>query len=88
MYVVSTLTLVNEDARRAYPWLYESVYDTSAPESPPPREATAHDGERERVPFLNFLGIQWIQDLLRADTLPPLRLPPAAVAAAEEKSDE
>jgi hypothetical protein len=92
MYVVSTLTLVNEDARRAYPWLYESVYDTSAPESPP-RDAPVEglgDGERERrngVPFLNFLGIQWIQELLRADTLPPLRLPPPAAAVGHDDSD-
>lgn len=89
MYVVSTLTLVNEDARRAYPWLYESIYDTSAPESPPrdaPEEGIAGDRDRRgAVPFLNFLGIQWIQELLRADTLPPLRLPPPA--AAREETD-
>jgi hypothetical protein len=92
MYVVSTLTLVNEDARRAYPWLYESIHDTSAPESPPRDEdgGTAVDRERRGgVPFLNFLGIQWIQDLLRADTLPPLRLPPPAEApgGTDEKTD-
>jgi hypothetical protein len=92
MYVVSTLTLVNEDARRAYPWLYESVYDASAPESPArdaPVEGLA-DRDRERrngVPFLNFLGIQWIQELLRADTLPPLRLPPPAADREESDSD-
>ena len=90
MYVVSTLTLVNEDARRAYPWLYESIHDTSAPESPPrdaPEEGMGGDRERrEAVPFLNFLGIQWIQELLRADTLPPLRLPPPA--AAREADEE
>jgi hypothetical protein len=87
MYVVSAMTIVNEDARRAYPWLYESVNDVSAPESPP-RDMSEDDGMRERrggVPFLNFLGIQWIQELLRADTLPPLRLPPPAT---EEKTDE
>jgi hypothetical protein len=87
MYVVSAITLVNEDARRAYPWLYESVHDTSAPESPP-QDIGEDEGLRERrggVPFLNFLGIQWIQELLRADTMPPLRLPPPAN---EEKTDE
>jgi hypothetical protein len=79
MYVISTLTLVNEDARRAYPWLYESVHDTSAPESPPRDTVEMDDGiseRREGIPFLNFLGIQWIQELLRADAMPPLRLPP------------
>jgi hypothetical protein len=78
MYVVSALTLVNEDARRAYPWLYESVHDVSAPETPPrdaPPEIAGSD--ERRIPFLNFLGIQWIQELLHTDTLPPpLRLPP------------
>jgi hypothetical protein len=105
MYVVSTLTLVNADARRAYPWLYESVHDASAPESPPRdirdnRDIRDDDrvggfADRERrdaVPFLNFLGIQWIQELLRADTLPPLRLPPPAALredeTVEEKTDE
>jgi hypothetical protein len=98
MYVVSTLTLVNEDARRAYPWLYESVYDASAPESPardaPVVEGLGGGGDRDRdrerrngVPFLNFLGIQWIQELLRADTLPPLRLPPPAADRDESDSD-
>jgi hypothetical protein len=33
MYVVSALTLVNREARAAYPWLYESVYE---PPTPPP----------------------------------------------------
>lgn len=84
MYVVSAMTLVNDDARRAYPWLYESVHDVSAPESPPRGEAAEHMGGDEHgrsVPFLNFLGIQWIQDLLRVDTMPPLRLPPSADGA-------
>ena len=91
MYIVSTLTLVNDDAKRAYPWLYESVYDSSAPESPP-RDGMPHAaavvGAAERrngVPFLNFLGINWIQELLRQDTLPPLQLPPPA---GEEKTDD
>ena len=97
MYVVSAMTLVNEDARRAYPWLYESVYDASAPESPPGDitdrlDGTDREDNRDRrggVPFLNFLGIQWIQELLRADTLPPLRLPPPAntIEHTEEKTD-
>ena len=90
MYIVSTLTLVNEDARRAYPWLYESVHDASAPESPPLEEDRVGgfvERDRERrdaIPFLNFLGIQWIQELLRADTLPPLRLPPPAAMREDE----
>lgn len=92
MYVVSTLTIVNEDARRAYPWLYESVHDASAPETPPRDDAAgAGAGAVARggaVPFLNFLGIQWIQELLRTDALPPLRLPPPAAAVAEPATEE
>ena len=84
MYVVSTLTLVNEDARRAYPWLYESVHDASAPESPPRGVREEDRDRRDAIPFLNFLGIQWIQELLRADTLPPLRLPPPAALPDDE----
>jgi hypothetical protein len=98
MYVVSTLTLVNEDARRAYPWLYESVNDASAPESPP-RDAAGTEinmggaggstaERRNGVPFLNFLGIQWIQELLRVDALPPLRLPPPIAATDTDAHDE
>ena len=36
MYVVSTLTLVHRDARAAYPWLYESVYEAPLPRVLPP----------------------------------------------------
>lgn len=35
MYVVSALTLVNAEARTAYPWLYDSVYE-APPARPPP----------------------------------------------------
>jgi hypothetical protein len=83
MYVVSALTLVNDDAKRAYPWLYESVYDASAPESPP---RTTTPERRNGVPFLHFLGINWIQELLRQDTLPPLQLPPPV--GTDEKTDD
>ena len=36
MYVVSALTLVNEQARNAYPWLYESVFDDYVPHNTAP----------------------------------------------------
>lgn len=90
MYVVSALTLVNEDARRAYPWLYESVHDVSAPETPPRDAPSEINGSAERrIPFLNFLGIQWIQELLHTDTLPPpLRLPPPVRDSGSETDEK
>jgi hypothetical protein len=67
MYVVSTLTLVNEQARNAYPWLYESV---------------AVDEEDVHIPagaplfgWLNhFLAIA--NHVTAPVTPPPLQLPP------------
>jgi hypothetical protein len=83
MYVVSTLTLVCDGARTAYPWLYESVVEEPAP----PEARILH----ERRPALaNLLGIGWLQELLalrdgleaaapdRAAAVPPLQLPPPA----------
>jgi hypothetical protein len=35
MYVISAFTMVNDEARTAYPWLYESVRE-EAPAPPPP----------------------------------------------------
>jgi hypothetical protein len=67
MYVVSTLTLVNEQARNAYPWLYESV---------------AVDEEDVHIPagaplfgWLNhFLAMA--NQVTAPITPPPLQLPP------------
>ena len=62
MYVISAFTIVNEEARAAYPWLYESVRVEPALPAPPPHR-----------PFL-FLS-QLLDGLLRRD-VPPLVLPP------------
>jgi hypothetical protein len=78
MYVVSTLTLVCNGARVAYPWLDESVME-EAPAVP----LVAH----RHAPLANLLGIGWLNDLLalRAeleggapDPVPALALPPPA----------
>ena len=51
MYVVSTLTLVNREAREAYPWLYESVYE------PPPVSRFGWLHRLFRIRHLPFLEI-------------------------------
>lgn len=68
MYVVSTLTLVNNDARSAYPWLYESVGGIPAPE-------LLYADER-RYGIGNMIGLGWLQELLAQPmhNIPPLRL--------------
>jgi hypothetical protein len=82
MYVVSTLTLVCDAARIAYPWLHESVVEV-------PAAAPAIRHERHPV-LANLLGIGWLNDLLAlreavdaaggapAAAPPPLALPPPA----------
>ena len=69
MYVVSTLTIVCEEAKQAYPWLYESVAEDTDEDSSP------HDTP--------LFGIQWLHNLLNISNrlppaLPPLQLPPPA----------
>jgi hypothetical protein len=81
MYVVSTLTLVHEGARTAYPWLYESVAEGGA--AVVAAEAPVGGG--------GIFGIQmnWITQILAAvgalegaaaaaDEPPPLELPAPA----------
>jgi len=68
MYIISTLTLVSNPARQAYPWLYESVV---APDdidiAPAP-------------PQLQFFGLGgWLNDIFNLtlpQAMPPLLLPP------------
>lgn len=77
MYVVSALTLVCDEARAAYPWLYESVFEEA-----PPRAAA----EERRPALANLLGIGWLNDILALREAleaapaapPPLALPPPA----------
>ncbi len=69
MYIMSTLTIVCEDARTAYPWLYESV---------------AEGGAGDLLfaePFGTMFGIRWLQEMLaiagqRDSPMPPLLLGP------------
>jgi hypothetical protein len=69
MYIISTLTLVSDSARQAYPWLYESVV---APE----------DLEQAPAPAapLQFFGLGgWLNDIFNLTghhNMPPLLLPP------------
>jgi len=68
MYIISTLTLVCNPAREAYPWLYESVL--------------AHeDVIMEPVhPQVHFFGLGgWLNDIFNIavpQPMPPLLLPP------------
>jgi hypothetical protein len=64
MYVISAFTIVNEEARAAYPWLYESLRDVPLPPVPPHR------------PF-RFLSAL-LDGLLGREAPPPLALPPPA----------
>jgi len=69
MYIISTLTLVSDPAKQAYPWLYESVV---APE------------DLEQVPApaapLHLFGLGgWLNDIFNLTgqhNMPPLLLPP------------
>lgn len=81
MYVVSALTLVNDTARTAYPWLYESVFDGFAAAVPVGVAADLHRG---------LFGIQWLRTILnfRQDPMPLLRLPPPAAEDHDSDSDE
>ena len=84
MYVVTALTVVNTNARTAYPWLYESVAEEEeAPAvgggaAPAPAAAVAV----RRNGLIQALGIGWLNDLLTlaggAAEPPVLELPPPA----------
>jgi len=77
MYVVSALTLVNEQARNAYPWLYESVFDDYVPHNTAPP-----------ITLGNYFGAGFWSNLLAItarnppisppllSTIPPLELSP------------
>jgi hypothetical protein len=64
MYVISAFTIINEEARAAYPWLYESVQDEPVPAVPPHR------------PFRFLTAL--LDGLLGRELPPPLALPPPA----------
>lgn len=73
MYIVSGMTLVNRDARAAYPWLYESVQGF-------PDTVPAVGGGGRRFMLGNIFGIGWLNDILTLAPdyahMPPLQLPP------------
>jgi len=79
MYVVSTLTLVNAQARDAYPWLYESVF-----------VGPIFQNYVADVPLRNgLLGIQWLRELLTLRADPPLlRLPAPAMDESHQEEAE
>ena len=64
MYVISAFTMVNEEARVAYPWLYESARE----EAPAPPV----------VPHRPFRFLSVLLDGLLGRQVPPLALPPPA----------
>lgn len=68
MYIITTFTLVNRQARIAYPWLYDSV----AFQEP-------HEAYEQQVvhPFETLFGINWLQNFI-LDPMPPLTLEPNA----------
>jgi len=64
MYVVSALTLVSEQAKSAYPWLYESVFDENTPYVPAPRNLG------------NYFGAGfWTNIMNLSNHMPVLQLP-------------
>lgn len=72
MYVVTAFTVVNRQARIAYPWLYDSIafQEPIIPLVPPP----SNDGEQPQPnPLDNILGINWLQGLF-FEPMPPLNL--------------
>jgi len=94
MYVVTALTVVNETARTAYPWLYESVAEEEAEPAAAAAAAAAHVQVR-RNGIIQALGIGWLNDLLAltaaaggaggaAAEPPVLELPPPAAEDGSE----
>jgi hypothetical protein len=67
MYVITAFTIINDEARTAYPWLYESVVEEPgepvAPVVPPHRP---------------FRFLTTLLDGLLGRGIPPLALPPPA----------
>ena len=63
MYVVTTFTMVNRQARIAYPWLYDSVAFQEPPEMYMP----------QIEPFDTLFGINWLQGVF-IEPIPPLSL--------------
>ena len=78
MYVVTALTVVNETARTAYPWLYESIVEE---EEDAPAPQVVHI---RRNGLIQALGIGWLNDLL---TIANAGTAPAAGAAGGAAAD-
>ncbi len=76
MYVVSTLTIVSDSAREAYPWLYESVAGGVEEEALPRLDDLFL---HRRLALHNAEGFRWLNQLLALaehEPLPALELPP------------
>jgi hypothetical protein len=78
MYIMSTLTIVCDEARTAYPWLYESVADGGAGDL------------LFAEPFGTMFGIRWLQEMLaiaghRDSPMPPLLLGAAHAYESDEE---
>jgi hypothetical protein len=93
MYVVTALTVVNETARTAYPWLYESVAEEEAEPAAAAVAAAAAHIQVRRNGIIHALGIGWLNDLLAltaaagggaAAEPPVLELPPPAAEDGSE----
>jgi hypothetical protein len=66
MYVVTAFTIVNRQARIAYPWLYDSVAFQELPVQTGPDENLVNQLEQ-------LIGINWLQGLF-FEPMPPLTL--------------
>lgn len=75
MYVMTALTIVCEEARTAYPWLYESIREE-------PLAIPNQTARRARFPQL--FGIGWLNEIFNIQTMPPLALPPLALPPTAE----
>jgi hypothetical protein len=79
MYVVTAFTLVNRQARTAYPWLYETV-SVQELEFPP------NVAQEDVQPLANIFSVDWLNAIFH-DTLPPLMLPPPELQGEQPPSN-
>jgi len=75
MYVVTAFTLVNRQARTAYPWLYETV----APQEQDNETHTPH----EFHPLAHVFSVDWLNAIFH-EALPPLLLPPPEIQGTQQ----
>ena len=75
MYVITAFTIVNRQARIAYPWLYDSVafQEPTAEEIFLPNQNQNQNQNIIQNPFDHIFGINWLQGLL-FEPMPSLNL--------------